>query len=148
MEDNLGNQRHEHSLPRQTNGDDCGVFTILSIYLQSRGVQLLRSSYSQLCVTMRQLRQSIAFALLQANEFAPSSSVRNHLGAPPAIPLAVAITRKRRAEFAAARAKKRMRRECLAALGRSKVTSPTSGQQPQHQPPHNTLINRKEKPSP
>ena len=43
------------SLPRQLNGDDCGVFTILSIYLLSRGVQLSCSSYTQSCVTTRQL---------------------------------------------------------------------------------------------
>ena len=44
------------SLPRQTNGDDCGVFTILSIYLLSRGVQLSCSTYSQSCIERRQLR--------------------------------------------------------------------------------------------
>ena len=80
------------SLPRQTNGDDCGVFTILSIYLLSRGVQLSCSSYSQSCVVTRQLRQSIAFALLQANERAPSSSVRYLLGALPGAPLPEGIS--------------------------------------------------------
>ena len=44
------------SSPRRTNGDDCGVFTILSIYFLSRGVQLSCSSYSQSCVVTRQLR--------------------------------------------------------------------------------------------
>ena len=44
------------SSPRQTNGVDCGVFTILSIYLLSRGVQLSRSTYSQSCIERRQLR--------------------------------------------------------------------------------------------
>ena len=133
------------SSPRQLNGNDCGVFTILSIYLQSRGVQLSRSSYSQLCVTMRQLRRSIAFALLQANEQAPSSSVRNLLGASPAVPLPEGISRKRQAGIAAARAKKKRRRKCRAPLGSAKATAPTSGQQLQNQPPQDTLTNRKRK---
>ena len=100
------------SSPRQINGDDCGVFTILSIYLLSRGVQLSRSSYSQACVVTRQLRRSIAFALLQANEQAPSSSVWNLLGAPPGAPPPEGIARKRRARIAAARENKKRRRKC------------------------------------
>ena len=131
--------------PRQTNGDDCGVFTILSIYLLSRGVQLSRSSYTQACVVSRQLRRSIAFALLQANERAPSSSVWNLLGAPPGAPPPEGIARKRRARIAAARENKKRRRKCRAPPGGKKVTAPVSSQQPQHQPPKDTLTNRKRK---
>ena len=133
------------SSPKQTNGDDCGVFTILSIYLLSRGVQLSRSSYSQSCVVTRQLRRSIAFALLQANERAPPSSVRNLLGAPPGAPLPEGISRKRQAGIAAARAKKKRRRTCRVIPGGAKATAPVSSQQPHHQPPRDTLTDRKRK---
>ena len=33
--------------PKQQNGNDCGVFTLLSIYLLSRGVVLSEASYDQ-----------------------------------------------------------------------------------------------------
>ena len=133
------------SSPRQLNGDNCGVFTILSIYLLSRGVQLSCSSYSQSCVVTRQLRRSIAFALLQANERAPSSSVRNLLGAPPGAPLPEGISRKRLAGIAAARAKKKRRRTCRASPGGATATAPVRSQQSQHQPPRDTLTDRKRK---
>ena len=51
--------------PMQENDDDCGVFTILSIYLISRGVRLQRSSYNQNIVTNRKLRRCIALALMK-----------------------------------------------------------------------------------
>ena len=56
------------SSPRQQNGVDCGVFTLFSIYLLSRGVALTSTSYSQKTLTERKIRQSIAFLLLEANE--------------------------------------------------------------------------------
>ena len=56
------------SLPRQQNGFDCGVFTLFSIYLLSRGVALTSTSYSQETLTKRKIRQSLAFLLLEANE--------------------------------------------------------------------------------
>ena len=56
------------SSPRQRNGVDCGVFTLFSIYLLSRGVALTSTSYSQKTLTERKIRQSIAFLLLEANE--------------------------------------------------------------------------------
>ena len=57
------------SSPRQRNGFDCGVFTLFSIYLLSRGVALTSTSYSQDTLTKRKIRQSIAFLLLDANQF-------------------------------------------------------------------------------
>ena len=84
--------------PKQENGDDCGVFTILSIYLLSRGVQLSRLSYSQTFVTLRQLRRSIAFSLLQANEMTPASLVANYFRAESITRVSVTINRKRKAK--------------------------------------------------
>ena len=132
------------SSPRQTNGVDCGVFTILSIYLLSRGVQLSRSTYSQSCIERRQLRRSIAFALLQANERAPISSVRQHLGVPPGGPLPESIARKRRARFDAACAQRRKRRRTGCDLTDGAKTSAHTGKHhPQHRPRQNTLNDRK-----
>ena len=58
------------SSPRQLNGCDCGVFTLFSIYLLSRGVALTSTSYSQETLTKRKIRQSLVltFLLLEANE--------------------------------------------------------------------------------
>ena len=123
------------SSPKQTNGDDCGVFTIFSIYLLSRGVQLSRSTYSQSCIERRQLRRSIAFALLQANERAPSSSVRHHLGAPPGVPLPESVARKRRATTDAACAyRRRRRKESRALASGGEETAHAGTQHPQHHP--------------
>ena len=147
MEDVLGNQRHEQFLAKADKWRRLwGVHHSLNLpYLLSRGVQLSRSSYSQSCVVTRQLRRSIAFALLQANERAPSSSVRNLLGAPPGAPPPEGISRKRQAGIAAARAKKKRRRTCRVIPGGAKATAPVSSQQPQHQPPRDTLNDRKRK---
>ena len=131
------------SSPRQTNGIDCGVFTILSIYLLSRGVQLSRSTYSQSCIERRQLRQSIAFALLQANERAPPSSVRQHLGAPPGGPLPESVARKRRARTDAACAHRRRRREGRALTAGAEASAHTGKQHPQHRSRQDTLNDRK-----
>ena len=59
----------------QENDDDCGVFTILSIYLISRGVRLQRSSYNQNIVTNRKLRRCIALALMKCNEISASGAL-------------------------------------------------------------------------
>ena len=55
--------------PKQGNDDDCGVFTILLIYLISRGVQLQRTTDNQQSVTERKLRLMIAFSLIKCNEW-------------------------------------------------------------------------------
>ena len=129
--------------PRQRNGDDCGVFTILSIYLLSRGVSLSKNSYSQTCVTTRKLRRSIAFALLQANELAPVAPVGGSLSARPAIPLPRGVARKRKARTTAARAGKRSRKEGKATAGKAKAVTPGAGQQRQNRPPPDGLANKK-----
>ena len=131
------------SSPRQTNGDDCGVFTILSIYLLSRGVQLSRSTYSQSCVERRQLRRSIAFALLQANECAPTSSVRHHLVLPQGRPLPEGIARKRRAAITTASAQRKRRREGRTLTAGTEASEHAVRQPPQHRPRQDALTNRK-----
>ena len=70
--------RSLHS-PTQGNGYDCGVYTMLSIYLLSRGVVLSRSTYDQHIVTHQQLRRSIASALMKANDLAPEGSVLGYM---------------------------------------------------------------------
>ena len=51
--------RSEES-PLQENGDDCGVFTIVSISLLAQGVRLRRSSYDQRLIDSRKIRRRIA----------------------------------------------------------------------------------------
>ena len=52
---------------------------MLSIYLISRGVVLSRSTYDQHTVTHRQLRRSIASALMKVNDLAPEGSVLGYM---------------------------------------------------------------------
>ena len=52
-----------HLCPRQRNGDDCGVFTILNTYLMAQGCQLRPNTYTQATITTRQLRRTLAHAL-------------------------------------------------------------------------------------
>lgn len=54
--------------PKQHNITDCGMFTLLSIYSASRGVDLRRSSYTQEAVYDLRMRRSIALALMKAND--------------------------------------------------------------------------------
>ena len=131
------------SSPRQTNGDNCGIFMILSIYFLSRGVQLSCSTYSQSCVERRQLRRSIAFALLQANECAAPFFVRHHLGLPQGGPPPEGITRKRRAAIATASVQRKRRREGRALTAGTEAPVHTGRQNPQHRPRQDTLNNRK-----
>ena len=129
--------------PRQRNGNDCGVFTLLSIYLLSRGVRLTKNSYSQLCVTTRKLRRSIAFALLQANELAPVAPTGSAGLARPRAPLPREVARKRKARTTAARAGKRRRREEEATAGKAKVTTSEARRHRQDGTPLDALTNRK-----
>ena len=129
--------------PKQENGDDCGVFTILSIYLLSQGVQLSRSSYSQACITSRQLRRSIAFALIQANELTPTSSVTTHFRAAPTNPVSGTINRKRRAAAAQAKAKRKRRRELRLVTGKTAATTETGGRPRLTHPWEEAVNNRK-----
>ncbi|EJK64038.1 hypothetical protein THAOC_15270 [Thalassiosira oceanica] len=54
--------------PRQLNGYDCGVFTMVSSYLLARGVHLARDTYDQAYVDSINLRHNLALALLNINE--------------------------------------------------------------------------------
>jgi len=100
--------RSGHS-PTQGNGDDCGVFTLLSIYLLSRGVQISSSTYDQHIVTHHMLRHNIASALMKASDITPAGSV------------ASIWTRSRRTTNSSAGLKKRKREESRVALGKSKI---------------------------
>ena len=70
--------------PKQRNNTDCGVFTMLSIYLVSRGVNLKRSSYTQEAVDAQRMRRSIALALMKANDTPPEGSVAHYFTRVPA----------------------------------------------------------------
>ena len=144
MDDNLGNQGYEQFLAKADEWVRLwGIHYPLNLYLLSKGVQLSRSTYSQSCVERRQLRRSIAFALLQANECAPTSSVRHHLGLPQGGPLPEGIARKRRAAIATASAQRKRRREGRALTAGTEAPVHTGRQNPQHRPRQDTLNDRK-----
>ena len=70
--------------PKQHNTTDCGVFTLLSIYLASRGVVLQRSTYTQEAMYDHQMRCSIALALMKANDTPPEELVAHYFTRVPA----------------------------------------------------------------
>ena len=70
--------RSGHS-PRQTNDYDCGVFTMLSIYLSSRGVSLSRDTYDQHFIEAVNLRHNLALALLRVNDLVNPSDSQTRL---------------------------------------------------------------------
>ena len=64
---------------RQQNGNDYRVFTLLSIYLLSRCVQISKLMYDQHMVIQWQPRRSIAPVLTKANKTTPTGLVANHM---------------------------------------------------------------------
>ena len=56
------------STPKQTNGYDCGVFTLVNMSLLARGINLNSSSYSQETIYRRETRQHIAHVILSISE--------------------------------------------------------------------------------
>ena len=103
--------------PMQLNDYDCGLFTLLTIYLNSRGVPISRQMYDQHCVDAQRLRRSIAFLFIRDNELATPSSIMRH------------TTRIRTSSGAAKglRHNKRTRKKQQIALGSKKIRSDTSG---------------------
>ena len=74
--------------PRQFNTYDCGVFTLVSMYLLSRGLELSSSTYDQQSIYRRKVRLCIAHLILQKNQLQE--------GATGLAPLRTARTRRRR----------------------------------------------------
>ena len=72
-------RNRSRSSPLQTNDYDCGVFTMLSIYLSSRGVALSRETYDQQYVEASNLRHNLALALLRVNEEADPTDSQSRL---------------------------------------------------------------------
>ena len=54
--------------PKQSNGYDCGVFTVLSTYLMARGVLLSRDTYDQMYMDTAKLCNNLALTVLVINE--------------------------------------------------------------------------------
>ena len=124
-------ENRSYHTPRQRNDFDCGVFTMLSIYLLSMGVTLSRSTYDQHIVTHQQLRRSIASALMKANDLAPEGSVLGYMS--------------RQGNTAASRSRRRKRKrdESRVVAGKGKLQKQSDGPA---RPPASTvdkLINKK-----
>ena len=54
--------------PQQENTYDCGVFTIVSAYLISRGIELTRETYNQRAIYSRKVRIGLAHILLSLSQ--------------------------------------------------------------------------------
>ena len=61
--------------PKQLNTHDCGLFTMLTIYLNSRGVDIKRTMYDQHCVDNQKLRGAVASLFVRDDEMAARSSL-------------------------------------------------------------------------
>ena len=101
--------------PKQRNDDDCGAFTILSIYLISRGRQLQRTTYDQQSVIDRKLRQMIAHSLMKCNEWPDPGEVDSM------------IVSERHSTTTASRHRKRRKSESRLTVGKSKVRKGYTG---------------------
>ena len=88
--------------PRQFNTYDCGVFTLVSMYLLSRGLELSSSTYDQQSIYRRKVRLCIAHLILQKNQLQEGAT-----GLPP---MRSARTRRRR-PINPACTRKKVRRE-------------------------------------
>ena len=117
METELASSRQKQRGSKKLNTWDCGVFTLLTIYLNSRGVPISRLMYDQYCVDAQRLRRSIAFLLIRDNELHTASSIRQH------------TTRIRTSSGVAKglRHNKRTRTQQQIAVGSKKIRSDTSG---------------------
>ena len=101
---------------KQRNNTDYGLFTILSIYLASRGVNLRRSTYTQEVVDTHCMRRSIALALMKSNDTPPEGLVAHYFTRVPATHRATGAAR-------TSRNGKRRRVESRVVVGSSKVQS-------------------------
>ena len=84
--------------PAQENTYDCGVFTIVSIYLLSRGLELASTTYNQRAIYSRKVREGIAHIILSRNQRQPGegSSPPTVLGSTRRRPAAARDGQKRR----------------------------------------------------
>ena len=49
--------------PKQQNGSDCGIFTLISMYLDMQGIQLRRNTYNQQWIYTQHTRRRLAYIL-------------------------------------------------------------------------------------
>ena len=84
--------------PAQENTYDCGVFTIVSIYLLSRGLELASTTYNQRAIYSRKVREGIAHIILSRNQrqTGEGSSPSTVLGTTRRRPVAARDGQKRR----------------------------------------------------
>ena len=72
------NNRSQNA-PWQINTYDCGVFTLVSMYLLSRGLELTSSTYDQQSIYRRKVRLCIAHLILQKNQLQEGATAVWHL---------------------------------------------------------------------
>lgn len=109
MGTSLDIRRQELSLTQAKNGDDCRVFTLFLNLPALQAVQISRSTHDQHIVIQRQVRRSIASALMKANKITPTGSVVNHM------------IWQRHTVTLSIESKKEKREESYVALGKSKL---------------------------
>ena len=115
--------------PRQQNDYDCGVFTMVSIYLSSRGVTLSNETYDQHYVTSANLRYNLALALLKVNEEPDPSSPQTRLG----------FSRTARSQ----KSQRKRRRDSRVSKGGKRIRTESSSSDGHHTPQATPILNRK-----
>ena len=56
-----------HNSPKQTNGSDCGIFTLASMAILAQGTQLRSQTYSQETIYFRQTRRQLTHLVVAAS---------------------------------------------------------------------------------
>jgi len=75
--------------PKQTNGYDCGVFTLVNMSLIARGINLDSGSYSQETIYRHQTRQHITHVILSTSEISVPLQI---IGGRPPQPAVVTLS--------------------------------------------------------
>ena len=115
--------------PRQTNGYDCGVFTLLTMYLLMQGVTITSSTYTQNTVYHKDVRRRLAYRIwLSSSVPRPPTGLTDWLQDPHGTPLGPGRQATAKAKAAAppalqTTAKKRRKRKSdhSITLGRTRV---------------------------
>ena len=70
--------------PKQQNGSDCGIFTLISMYLDMQGIQLERNTYNQQWIYTQHTRRRLAYILWKSRTSEESTpSIENFFTAAP-----------------------------------------------------------------
>ena len=125
--------------PRQENGTDCGLFTILSTALMAHGCSLQRNSYTQATLETRNTRRTIAHLIWSRRTHPHAESL---LRPDPPCPQTAHNAKRKRPRPSSGTKKRRRRRDNAIVTGSAELRSPGYGWLPTQQEGNRTT-NRK-----